>query len=536
MSEKLTTTRKTCKPAESAVSRFCFSAVQVVIVVTFGLLCLASFLVTAVSPSYTEKIEYRLFHFLPMVICALIAFATLYLLYSSRFFRSLRLKDVCWALFTYMTLAGILWAVLADTWPWFDSLDLIHCAKDLGASNDYWQVGCYMNRFPFQVGYLCLIKLVMIIFGESQTYLVLEIVNAVAAGVASVYIVRLTDIYFDEESAKLGGLTLFLFLPFIYYSTFAYGNIPCLPFTIAALYYQARAIKTDSLFSSALSAACIAIGALLKSTAKIVLIAMILIMVLSALREKKARSLFGAAVIVLGFFCVTQVFYALVVAKYGVDMSNGVPGVAWLAMGLDVTNKNAINSNNPGWYSGFVWALPGDTYSPQVIHDQAIESIKSSLATFVGDPAFALSFFSRKIASIWLEPTYTGLVNGNWSVGGDVPMATRPMTRVLASAYYGKANTLILTLSDFMQTLTLASTVYYIVQNGSKRDVPSLCPAIAAFGFFLVYLVWEGKAQYSLIPYVLMLAYVGYFIKGLLVALDGRWHVAADSCEIKEEA
>ena len=83
------------------------------------------------------------------------------------------------------------------------------------------------------------------------------------------------------------------------------------------------------------------------------------------------------------------------------------------------------------------------------------------------------------------------------------------MTNILKSIYYGSLNKCIIAICDTMQTLLLFSPVVALFSLRKNIKPGQILPALAALGFFLIYLVWESKSQYTLQVFVLFLVYMG---------------------------
>lgn len=481
-------------------------------IVIFFSLCVTSFFVTAINVNYTETIDYANNPFILTGIVTLVFLSLLYLFSRSNLFKKVTAKQIRIVLGIYISFLSILWAYIANAWPYWDSLDLIHCASHLGTDNAYWHIAEYMYRYPFQLFYVLVIKLCMKLFGEGNVYFALEAYNAISAGVAAFYIVKLSQILFGEKPAKLTGISLFFFFPLIFFSTFAYGNIPCLPFLIAALYYQIKFMEKGGKRNVIFSSVCVTFGILLKATGKIVLIAIIIIWILKAMEKKNKKFFACALVTVVGYFLITKSFYYAVSARYDVVLNQGVPSIVHISMGVDASMDSAKNGNNPGWYNGRVWLLDAETYSPEAMAELSKDSIRDSIEIFKEDPTYCITFFKKKIIALWCEPTFQSVMLSNWSYsnGVDPVMAEREISDIAEYIYYGNGNSFVIMICDMMQFVILFSTVITALKNRKNLDLCVSLPAIVGIGFFLIYIIWEAKSQYTFTPYVIMSCYTGY--------------------------
>ena len=491
----------------------------------FSLLMLASFFITAAYPYYTESVEYLSATLVPVVVG--------FFIYIGFFFLLRRITPVecnvtiiALIVFIILFIGSITWSILANTFPSFDSLDLIYAAKELGSGRiGHWAPGCYMERFPYQTYYVLLIRLCWRVFGDEQLYLSLELINAICSAAAGFLIVKLSCRLFSSRAALGTGFATTLFLPFIFYSTFAYGNIPSIPFAIGAIYLEVVGLQTNKIRYLALSALSITASIMLKSTIQVVLIAMLIIGVLYlAWKRKRVWTVGYAAVLLISSIILPKIVDYAVAERYGVVLDNGLPKTAWVAEGLGDIAQYPEVSNRPGIFTGFIWNWQ-DEYDTEIANADSLKSINSSISQFINDPGYALRFFLKKIGWMWLEPTYSMLLNGNWSVSpvaDQQAMADRPMTPILHSIYYGSLHHIIILICDVSQSALLLFSVCFLVRSIKGTQPLQLLPMLACLGFFAIYLDWEAKSQYVLPAYALMLIYSG-------PALEFAYHTIAEN-------
>ena len=151
-------------------------------IVFFSILAFSSLLITTYYPNNNENVAYNFSNSIPVIICSIITVIIIYLLIRYHILEHVSLNNVVWILSVYILVASIAWALLANVWPEFDSKDLINAASELGINYDAnWAPGWYMERFPYQLPYVLLIRGLQYIFGSSQIYVVLEFLNAICA-------------------------------------------------------------------------------------------------------------------------------------------------------------------------------------------------------------------------------------------------------------------------------------------------------------------------------------------------------------------
>lgn len=515
-------------------------------ILVLGALGVASLFVTVLMAGYTEAVSYAELT-LPSVVFVTAAVVGIYaLLRRGISLERLNSNVVGLSVALVLFFGSMVWAILCNTFPSFDQLDLIHAAKELGSGRvGTWAPGWYMERFSFQTPYVILIRVMWRIFGDDMLYLSLELVNSVCAAATGFLLVKLSERLFSPRAALGTAMMTVIFLPLYFYATFAYGNVPSLPFAVGAMLALHHGLETRRWRYFAISSVCIVVSIMLKSTMHVVLIAMVLIVLLRAVKVRSIKVAVAAPMIGVVYLLATSLFNGAVSARYDVVLDNGLPKTAWIAMGLSDAAEYPDVSNNPGYYNGFVWNWKLEEYDVQVAASDSAESIRNSIGRFFHDPGYAVRFFSKKIALVWLEPTFTSLVNGNWSVptnANQKAMSERPMTDVLRSIYYGKLNSVILAVCDAVQTILLLSPVVVLLGRRGKTGPLQLLPVLAVLGFFLIYLVWEAKSQYALPAYVLLLVYAGAaleltirFLGRAALRLRNGWDARRRSAELDEQ-
>ncbi|WP_163196569.1 glycosyltransferase family 39 protein [Bifidobacterium platyrrhinorum] len=466
--------------------------------ILFSLLACATLFVTIHYPHYTEGVEYK-HGTTPLVIIGIaIILAIITTLKATGWLKKIDSKVSALIVSIYVGIAAISWAIMSNSFPDWDSKDLIVAASQLGHDyGDKWAPGAYMERFPFQTPYVVLIKILRYVFGQDQTYLAIELVNSMAAAATAFIVILYTGKIFNNEVANVSALLITLSWPIILYSTFAYGNLPAIPFALAALYFQQIAIE-DRVFKYNIYAAfLITISIMLKSTMIVILMAMSIAWGVTAIRDNTKKSLAAIATTLLIYIVCTSGFNACVTHKYHVRLDNGLPKTTWIAMGLQRPQDPDV-LNNSGGFNGYVWSWMNN-YDPKQANRESLQSIHASIHDFTSNPLYAIRYFSHKEAWIWCDPTYESILNSNWSITADPhgkPMSSRPISPIAHSVYYGKIYKLTMFISDAMQTLTFAGVAFSLIKN-RKTNINTIVSAIATTGFFLIYLLWEAKAQYA---------------------------------------
>lgn len=264
--------------------------------------------------------------------------------------------------------------------------------------------GGYLQRYPNQWGLFLLEYLMIRIFG-GQNYLAFELFNAFAI-VAIVY--ELSEIARINGSGRLvevGVMLLgLLFLPLEFYAIYVYGNIFSMAFALAAVKNQMLFTRDLKIRNASLCAVEISLAVWLKSTIEIYLVAIVIYAVVDILVNRRngfwKRVLF-LVLVAAAFYLQSAGTRAVIQKMTGMELSNPISMVSWVAMGLQEAEAG------PGWWNGYnreSYYASGNNTELQT--QMALDNIRESVRVFCQSPGYALSFFTRKITSTWMNPTF----------------------------------------------------------------------------------------------------------------------------------
>lgn len=474
------------------------------------------------------------------------------LLRKRELINKLRIRYVAAAVFAYVFVAGLIWVHVTHAWPEWDPAYLFSAAQyyadpnrtpvvcGVDTSELSWIVcpGGYLTRFPFQFPLLSLMRFLVIVFGPNA-YTAFEVLNVLCAAITGVLIAYYVNLLFRNKNVTILSLLFYAaFLPMIFYATFAYGNTLCLPFVFGALIFHAKNIRGGSWRDAMQSLICIFFAILLKSTMVYCLLGMIVVWIVSALRSKKWEHAV-CVLLAIAFFALSNVTVADAANSFGHSAKDGLPSTVWLAMATDPARKGG--PNNPGWYNGYPTSFDVATYNKETIKKESTEFLQNNLKHFANNPSDLLSFFTKKFAGEWLEPTYESLLASSWKWNGPYRqiLIDRKMNPALRSLYSGKLNMVVFTFLDALQFMLVAFTAVFLFVLLRKRKSPSslpkiscefsyeylttlLTPLVIVLGMAVLYIVWEAQSQYILPAYLLMIPFAARGFDMLLTCYENR--------------
>ena len=246
---------------------------------------------------------------------------------------------------------------------------------------------------------------------------------------------------------------------------------------------------------------------LVKNNYSIFLVAMVLLLLYKALEKRSWQSVLGAAVLVLVTSLMGRGLTSFYEARSGIPISSGMPKSLWVAMGMQEGERAE------GWYNEFNYNTFLETDCDPVISDDiAKESIRNSLKGFADDPAYALSFYYKKIVSQWNEPTYAALWVNQFHSGN--------FSRIVQSIYDGKLYQVLHEYMNLYQSLIFAAVLTCLLARRREWKPEQLFLALVILGGFAFHTLWEAKSQY-IFPYFVIL--LPYGAAGISDSLDKIW-------------
>ena len=249
---------------------------------------------------------------------------------------------------------------------------------------------------------------------------------------------------------------------------------------------------------------------MMKPNGWIPVIAMLIVTGLWFLSEKKWKLLPLLLLLAAGPLISTQTVKSIYSAASGADLSKGVPMTAYLAMGLQESNRA------PGWYNEYVEQVyENANYDPEKTSERAKKNIRARLEEFAKDPAYTFQFFYEKMVSQWNETTFEAVWisrtcpydEENRSYFGDVALNghLRPVLEKWMDGY---------TLALYaLFSLTMGAFARKLLRRPKEGEEPlprplglglSLC-AVTVTGAFLYHMIFEAKSQYLFIYLFLMI-------------------------------
>ena len=301
------------------------------------------------------------------------------------------------------------------------------------------QEGSYLFVYPFQVTYVLIGQVIQALCGPSN-YLVYQLLNVVSILCNLYFLYQITwELFHDRRVCAVMQLLSMGCWFYYVFATFIYADLWSFAVQSAAFLLEIRYLNRRRLRDIIGAGICIAAATLLKTNCYVALIAMILILLMDAVKAavsaaagtatsgnaggsgntagtaasgnaaasgKSAGALILRAVL-LGVMFVVLTKGAQSAVNFGTaraagieKMPEGVPSAAYFAMGMEETEGKY------GWYNGRNVGLFRDTgYDREQTVLDARETMKASIGEFQNSKRYLIRFYAGKFLSQWGDPT-----------------------------------------------------------------------------------------------------------------------------------
>ena len=413
----------------------------------------------------------------------------------------------------WATMFGVIWVASSQVKPTFDSQYVSESALAFAQGDFAEMSGDYLREYPYQLGYIQLGELILravMLFGKTpETFLALQYANVVLLAAAYVGLLRLASLLLpDERGAHLTFLLLLFCMQPILSCVFTYGLVPGICFAVWAIAFQATWFRKNQIVYGILSALCIGAAVLLKSNHLIVLIAMVIV---AGLRLFKRRQFVKDIAVVLAMcLCAAaapRAVQALYEHRSGVTLEPGMPYISWIAMGLSESRRA------PGWYSNVTSNVKFKELDsdPEVLADYSKEVIRERIGYFSDHPQYTRDFFYRKFVSQFNETSYQSIWN-------NVVREQYKEKGALSAWVCGDGEAHVKRFMDTHAQLVFVGMLAALFLMLKRKDYGVLILPLSILGGMLFHLLSEGKSQYILPYFMLMIPAASW---GLTLCCDG---------------
>lgn len=405
------------------------------------------------------------------------------------------------ALLISTTIIGVIWVVSVKSIPYGDSAYIVDSAEKF-LNNDYSifkESDSYYKYYPFQLSFTFLCEILFKIIGI-ENYAAFGIINIICLDFAYLALIKVSRLIFDNKKIEL--LTIVLLagcLQPILMCTFIYGIMIGFAFSLWAVAFAIKYLKSRKKHFLLFTAAFMTIAIMAKPNYSIMLAAIVIILFLDFLKSKSFINLFAVFIMVIFAIVPSRVIISSYEAISNAAIGKGAPQILWTAMGLQESDRAF------GWYNSYsAQTFENNNYNSEISAEIAKENIKDRLNYFRENPEYTVKFFTNKILSQWNEPSYESI----WVSQTKEHQNTVP--KFVDDIYTGKLGVNIKSYFNMYQQLIFAGFLAGLIISLKKPNLEfSIIPLIIVGGF-LYHLINEAKSQYILIYFVLLIPFAAY--------------------------
>lgn len=429
------------------------------------------------------------------------------------FFRN----DKCYKMIKY----GLLWLILGLALIWAVSTQYIpgidegliqtYIYRFIRGDASMFAPGEYMNKYPFQWFYFIYAYVISCIFG-SKNYIVFEIINAVAICMIYKQFAEIVGLYTENRLCQISVLIIgVLFFPLIGYSIIIYGNIVGMALAYTAVKHEMLYFKDYNWKNAFLSSIAISIAVAIKNNMTIHFIAMIIFAIVKLINKRRKKNAFIICLFLLSCTAQSLITEKAIEVISGYNMENPCSSWAYITMGLKESPLA------PGWWNEYVETSYEESGRDTKIQERiAKKELKKILKRFKNQPEYTFDFFSKKIASIWANPSFQCF--GTVREGSNIEV---PKWVYCLLSYPGQYRAMIL--YHIMTILILFGAIVALILSFNNRElfINTFIFPLIIVGGFLFHLIWEAKARYTIYYFV---ALIPYACIGYKLLLQGKRH------------
>lgn len=409
---------------------------------------------------------------------------------------------------------SLYWVQSSGTYPQADQ-EYIWEQAVLFNSGDFsgLQPGGYVAMYQQQLGIITLLRVLDRIAPVFQTegWHLFQLFSALSTGLLVYSGYRITGLITNRqrEAELLSLLFAFVCAPMYIYTSFVYGESSSTAFCLFAAWMFLESLRAPRAPYLVGLYFAVFMALLLRTNTLIIMIALGIVFVVTFLRAPNREHLCVGLILLLAVITPTGLTQAIYHDKIPED-SHPMPAILFVTMG---TNDDVANA---GWYNSYSFLqYQGHDFDPQTSSDAAKDDLAAFVARCQEDPASAIDFYNRKIASQWNAPMYQCIVM-NSRVEGE-------QTALVQSLYEGESNQRLTDFMNIYQSLIYGGVLAFTIFALKKRyPLEHHLLLIAVFGGFLFSILWEAKARYVFPYFLIMIPYAAAGIGSMITVFWQR--------------
>ncbi len=293
------------------------------------------------------------------------------------------------------------------------------------------------------------------------------------------------------------SLLFISYIPMFLYVAYVYGEISSTCFAMVFMWQIIRYCKTGKKSCYLWGTIAIVFACMMRMNSIIILVAAGIVLLFHAFRAFKPQALVWLLVMFVAVFAVKDGIQAHYEKISGYEISDGIPPVSWVLMGLN------DGPRGPGWYDG-------TNHDEFILHDYDTEStalddknkVMIRLGELWADKAYSIDFFRRKILTQWNAPACHSYFETK-----AFTCVPEELPEIVHRIYYEDESAI----NDFMDRYQFVLYFYVAIavffaffSKKEEHGLENRILMIAIVGGFLFHILWEVMGRYAL-PYVVFM-------------------------------
>lgn len=496
-------------------NKFSFSAIAIITISILAFLTIFAFTTTASMAYNMDEITYFVQDNLFINILYLILFI-IFIYFISSCLSRVRIKYLFIVSSILITL--ILLYLISDInlQPTWDAFRVIKAALEFG-KGDYTMMypGGYIYEYPFQIPIVLYFWTLSLIFGKN--YIAFQLINILFLLGTYYFIVKSIYVISNNKRSTIIGIILItFFFPLHMYVLFLYSNIPSIFFLVAGLYYAIKYLTNYQKKNLIIAFLLTGTATLFKGTAYIGIIAIVILLFLDCLKHFLKSTIIITLLSLLIIISVPS-FMNSVISSFDdqIDISNNIYTEIALVMGTSWGPRGA------GWHSGWYEKFLYETYNRDIslMKEDGNKRLKDNLKNLFSDFNELNKFFSNKLGSMWVNPEFQGFwtiqanKNEQWGLGDKEAQSFLFIKYNPDNDNYGyftgtymlgNLNQIIRIYLNTLQNAIYLFALYWLVKSFKTLKTTNTLYLLTFIGGFLFLSIWEAKAQYSVLFFILL--------------------------------
>lgn len=347
---------------------------------------------------------------------------------------------------------------------------------------DYMQA--YNQQIPQAFIYGLFFKLI-----HFDSIEVLRVINVFAVIATFIAIYKIGNIlskrYKVNKVLLVTLIATFISVPML--STFIYGDLPSLAFSLFCVYYMMKYTEYKKLKFAIIASIFSMFSYMMRMNSLIFIIATVIYLLFNLFNKiitKTAKENIINLIVIIAYIIISIIPSQLVnnyyINKYDLDKSKTYPTISYFLLAMEEGPRGN------GWYNEGIGepALK----NPQGIKEEYINRIKERLEYFSQNLGYTFNFYTMKLASVWSENTYAAIRNNTSKENEPLENLITPLT------FYQKV----------LLMLSCICTIIVLIQNRKNLTSELIYLLLIFMGGFAFHIIWEAKSRY-IIPYIVVI-------------------------------